>query len=63
MTYFISVAGCMICLLVKTSTIRTFIKFLSQYLLCWVVVIMSGLRSFVVSFATPDSLLSPGRSY
>jgi solute carrier family 25 uncoupling protein 8/9 len=35
----------MICLLEKSSTTPTFIKFLSQNLLCWVVVIMSGLRS------------------
>jgi hypothetical protein len=44
-TYFIGVAGCMICLLEKSSTTKTVIKFLSQNLLCWVVVIMSGLRS------------------
>ncbi len=42
MTYFIGVAGCMICLLVKTSTTKTFIKFLSQNLLCWVAVLCLG---------------------
>jgi hypothetical protein len=32
----------MICLLVKTSTTKTFIKFLSQNLLCWVAVLCLG---------------------
>ncbi len=63
MTYFIGVAGCMICLLEKSSITKTFIKFFitkppvlgsCNYVQAQII---------VVSFATPDSLLSPGRSY